>query len=151
MLCSAASVASDTLTPVDCSPSSVCGILQARILEWVAMCSSREIFLTQELNPYLQHLLHCRQVLFPLSHLGSPSHIIQQPNYLSIAMITCGFYSSKLRHREGKETSRLLPSGCQKRDSKAGVWKLECVLIATRLPGFVSLWWSVFDEGKKQI
>ena len=32
--------------PVDCSPpgSSVCGILQARILEWVAMPSSRGIF-----------------------------------------------------------------------------------------------------------
>ena len=30
--------------PVDCSPpgSSVCGILQARILEWVAMPFSRE-------------------------------------------------------------------------------------------------------------
>ena len=30
--------------PMDCSPpgSSVCGILQARILEWVAMPSSKE-------------------------------------------------------------------------------------------------------------
>ena len=40
---------------MDCSPpgSSVHGILQARILEWVAMPSSRGIFLT----------LHCRQIL----------------------------------------------------------------------------------------
>ena len=38
--------------PVDCSPpgSSVHGILQARILEWVAMPSSRGIFLTQGLT-----------------------------------------------------------------------------------------------------
>jgi len=27
---------------------------------------------TKELNPYLLCLLHCRQVLYPLSHLGSP-------------------------------------------------------------------------------
>ena len=40
--------------PLDCSPpgSSVHGILQARILEWVAMPSSRGIFLTQGLNQY---------------------------------------------------------------------------------------------------
>ena len=35
---------------MDCSPSgsSVCGILQARILEWVAIPFSRGIFLTQD-------------------------------------------------------------------------------------------------------
>ena len=31
------------------------------------------IFLTQESNPYLLCLLHCRQVLYPLSHLGNPN------------------------------------------------------------------------------
>ena len=42
--------------PRDCSPpgSSVHGILQARILEWVAMLSFRGIFLTQGSS---QHLL----------------------------------------------------------------------------------------------
>ena len=78
------------------------GILQAKILEWVAMPSSRgssaprdrtqvslisgrfftdgaireaqeyvrqRIFLTQESN---QGLLLCRQILYQLSHLGSP-------------------------------------------------------------------------------
>ena len=30
------------------------------------------IFPTQELNPYLWHLLHCKQFLYPLNHLGSP-------------------------------------------------------------------------------
>ena len=38
--------------------SSVHGILQARILEGVAISSSREIFPTQGLNPNLLHLLH---------------------------------------------------------------------------------------------
>ena len=47
---------------VDCSPpgSSVHGILQARILEWVAISFSRGIFPTQGSNP---GLLHCRQTL----------------------------------------------------------------------------------------
>ena len=45
--------------------SSVHGILQARILEWVAMPSSRGIFPTQGSNLVL---LHCRQILYHLSH-----------------------------------------------------------------------------------
>ena len=59
--------------PLDCSPSgsSVHGILQARILEWVAMPSSRDVlpdpgisFLTQGSNLHLLWLLHCRWVLY---------------------------------------------------------------------------------------
>ena len=45
-MCSrACSVVFDSLPPMDCSPpgSSVPGILQARILEWVAMPSSRDL------------------------------------------------------------------------------------------------------------
>jgi len=61
------SVVSD---PMDCSPpgSSVHGISQARILDWVAI-SSLGIFPTQRSNP---SLLHCRQILYCLSHQGSP-------------------------------------------------------------------------------
>jgi len=56
--------------PMDCSPpgSSVHGIFQARILEWVAISFS-EIFPTQGLNPGLPH---SRQTLYHLSHQGSP-------------------------------------------------------------------------------
>ena len=48
--------------PMNCSlpGSSVHGILQARILEWIAMPSSKGLFLTQRSNPGLPH---CRQVL----------------------------------------------------------------------------------------
>ena len=44
--------------PMDCSlpGSSVHGTLQARILEWVAVASSRGIFLTQGWNQRLLHL-----------------------------------------------------------------------------------------------
>ena len=52
---------------MDCSlPGSlVHGILQARILEWVAIPFSRGIFLIQRSNPGLPH---CRQILYGLSH-----------------------------------------------------------------------------------
>ena len=58
---------------MDCSPpdSSVHEIFQVRILEWVTMPSSG-IFLTHRSNPCLLGLLNCRQILYPLSHLGSP-------------------------------------------------------------------------------
>ena len=56
---------------MDYSPpgSLVHGIFQARILEWVAISSSREgIFPTQESN---LHLLHWQAGSVPLTHLGS--------------------------------------------------------------------------------
>ena len=56
--------------PMDCSPpgSSVHGIFQARVLEWVAISFSRGIFLTQGSNP---GLLHCRQMFYHLSYQGN--------------------------------------------------------------------------------
>ena len=45
------------------------GILQPRILEWVAFPFSRGIFPTQGSSP---GLLHCRQILNQLRHQGSP-------------------------------------------------------------------------------
>ena len=45
--------------------SSVHGLLQARILEWVAIPFSRGIFPTKGSNP---GLLHCRQILYHVNH-----------------------------------------------------------------------------------
>ena len=61
-------------SPMDCSPpgSSVHAILQARILEWVAMPSSRGSSGSRDQTHVCLHLLHCRQILYPLSHLRSP-------------------------------------------------------------------------------
>ena len=53
--------------------SSVCGILQARILAWVAMSSSRGIFLTQGSNSRLFYLLHGQVDSLPLVPIGKPS------------------------------------------------------------------------------
>ena len=65
--------------PTPCNPigyslpsSSVYGILQARILEWVAMHSSRGIFPTQGLNPHLLCLLHWQVGSLPLVPPGKP-------------------------------------------------------------------------------
>ena len=63
------SVVSDSCDPMDCSlpGSSVHGIFQARILDWVAISFSRRSS-SQGLNPGFRH---CRQTLYPLSHQGS--------------------------------------------------------------------------------
>ena len=45
------------------------GILQARTLEWVCLSLLQGVFPTQGSNP---GLLHCRQILYQLSHKGSP-------------------------------------------------------------------------------
>ena len=57
--------------PMYCSlsGSSVLGILQARILKWVAHSLLQRIFPTQRSNPGLPH---CRWILYHLSHQGSP-------------------------------------------------------------------------------
>ena len=57
--------------PMDCSPpgSSIHGIFQARILEWVAILQGN--FLTQGLNLHLLHVLYWQADSLPLSHLGS--------------------------------------------------------------------------------
>ena len=55
---------------MNCSPpgSSVHGISQARILEWVAISFSSRVFPTQGSNPGLPH---CRRILYQLSLKGS--------------------------------------------------------------------------------
>ena len=66
---------------MDCSPpgSSVHGISWARILEWVAISSSRGIFLIQGSNP---HLLHWQVGSLPLRQEGSLSKVLTVPKTL---------------------------------------------------------------------
>ena len=67
---------------MNCSPpgSSVHGIFQARILEWVAISYSRGSFPTRNWeptrNPSLQRLHHWQADSLPLLHLGSPLTIL---------------------------------------------------------------------------
>ena len=57
--------------PIDCSQpgSSISGISQTRILEWVAIYFSRGSYQSRDLNP---HLLNWQVDSLPLSHWGSP-------------------------------------------------------------------------------
>ena len=58
---------------MDCSPlgSSVHGSFRQEILEWVAMSFSRGHSQSRDKTPVcLLCLLHYRQILYPLSHLG---------------------------------------------------------------------------------
>ena len=65
---------------MDCSPlgSSVHGIFQARILEWVAISFFRVSSWPRDQTwvsgtaKIAQVCLHCRQILYPLSYQGSP-------------------------------------------------------------------------------
>ena len=60
--------------PIDCSPpgSSVHGILQTRILEWVAISSSRGPFQPRDSNLHLLCLLHWQAGSLPLGPRGKP-------------------------------------------------------------------------------
>ena len=90
--------------PMDCSqPSStVCGILQARILRWVAMPSSRGSALTQGLNLSLQH---CRQILYHLMQFYCFTSIpwdflskqITCPNPITVALFSRGEVAAGMR------------------------------------------------------
>ena len=73
--------------PMVCSPpgSSFHGIFQARILEWVAISSSRGIFPTQGSNP---RLLHWQADSLPVSHLGSPG-ISQRSQFCLVQSFFC--------------------------------------------------------------
>ena len=76
--------------PIDCSPigSSVPGILQERILEWVAISFSRGIFLTQGSN---LSFLHCRRIPHHLSYRES-KHFHNPPNILHYSWICLNLF-----------------------------------------------------------
>ena len=76
--CVCAQLCPTLCNPMDCSPpgSFVHGILQARILEWVAISCSRGSSLTQGSNPHLLCLLHWQANSLPLCHLGSPLQVL---------------------------------------------------------------------------
>ena len=63
MVCSLAQLSPILCVSMDCSPSgpSVHGIIPGRILEWVAISSSRG---SSRPSDYFLHLLHCRQIIY---------------------------------------------------------------------------------------
>ena len=75
---------------MDCNPpgSSVHGLFQAMILEWVAISFSKGAFPTQGLN---SGLLHCRRILYWLGHQGSPVFTF---NDIAFSFICCSVAQS---------------------------------------------------------
>ena len=73
-----------------CNPTdyTVHGILQARILEWIALSLLQGIFPTQGLNPGLHH---CRRILYQLSHKGSPCFDEVQFKYLFVWLLLVSY------------------------------------------------------------
>ena len=61
--------------------SSAHGIFQSRILEWVAIFLLQGIFPTQGWNPRLLYLLHCKQILYPLSHQGKLEDVAKDSSW----------------------------------------------------------------------
>ena len=90
--------------PMDCSlpGSSVHEILQARILEWVANFLLQGMFLTQGSN---SGLLHCREILYGLSHWGSP---IKKETETQRGYINCPILGIQLASEPGNTVSSLI-------------------------------------------
>ena len=76
--CSVAQSCRALCDSVDCSPpgSSVHGILQARIVEWVAMPSSRGSSQPRDRTCISQHLLHWQVGSLPLAPPGKPNKFL---------------------------------------------------------------------------
>ena len=77
--CCSGSCCSVMLTPcdpLDCSPpgSSVHGIFQARILEWIAIFLLQRIFLIQGSNLHLLYFLHWQAYSLPAEPSGKPQY-----------------------------------------------------------------------------
>ena len=84
---------SDTM---DCSlpGSSVHGIFQVRILEWVSIPFPPGVFATQGLNPHVLRLLHWQVGSLPVASPGKP-FLLQQQDIIKITL--------KIRHNTGDE------------------------------------------------
>ena len=87
--------------PMDCSPlgSSVHGILQARILERVAMPSSRGS------SQHLLHLQHCRWILYPTRRLlQSKLSLYLSDNFVLVLIFYCQKFGNPFFPFSGKGT-----------------------------------------------
>ena len=92
------------------------GVLQASIVEWVAMPSSRGIFPTQGSNP---GLLCCRHILYPSRSPEKPKNIGMgslsllmgtswSRNWTGVSCIAGGFFTSWANRKAQKTVWRLL-------------------------------------------
>ena len=122
--CLVAQLCPTLCNPMDCSPpgSSVHGIFQARVLEWVAISFSRGSSRPQGLN---LDLLHCGQMLYCLSHQGSPE-CSKQPETCSENMLYMAFILflifSIFIPSSGEGNGNPLQDSCLENPVDGGAW-----------------------------
>ena len=117
------SVMSDSLRPHSPPGSSVHGISQARILEWVAIPADPGD------RDQTQHLLHCRQILFCLNHQRLSLTIYKMGIYRTSLMVQwlrlCPSTAGGKGLIPGWGTKILLATQCgQKKKLK---WRYKCL------------------------
>ena len=118
--------------PTDCNllGSYVHGILQARILEWAAVSSSRGF---SQCRDWICCLLHCRQILYPLSHRKSPyphhkachrimTHMFNELNRLRFQSWLHHDYITISRYELRKITSLCASISCENGDNNPSHW-----------------------------
>ena len=88
--------------------SSVCGILQARILEWVAMASPKGPR-TQGSNLHLLHLLHWQAGSSPLVPLGNPNQLYSNIKKLNTGA-GCHFLLQGMKVKSESEVAQSCPT-----------------------------------------
>ena len=118
------SVTQSCLTAIPWIPpgSSVHGVLQARMLEQVAIPFSRRS--SQGLN---MGLLHCRQILYHLRHQGSPNIYILSNRMFVLA----GFQDSCMTQMLLLEVflATLLIQGNRGQAKVCGCWKIQVLIL----------------------
>ena len=110
-------------------------------------CPPPGIFPTQGSNSYLLHLLHCRWILYPLSHLGSPDP----------SSGTSNSYNQRYLHQKSKKIQSQTPfSFCQNHTfyspllSNLSVWRHFLPLfplsisISNQWPRFINTNFEIF-------
>ena len=116
-----------------CSPpnSSVYGIIQARILGWVAIFYYRGSSQRRNWTLHLLHLLHWQADSLPLCHLESPHTTLgfgqeakKEEGTIKLPGVLCrdALTSKKLKHKQGHQNAPRAASEASLRNSiKAGV------------------------------
>ena len=104
-VCVCVLVAQLCLTLCNCRPPgcSVHGILQARILEWIAIPFSRRS--SQPRDQTQLFLLHCRQILYHLSHKGSPTAKLRKFQAKGTCIFMKRLEHKRIQHRIGPKVN----------------------------------------------
>ena len=136
--------------PLECSPPgfSVHGLLQARMLEGIAISSSKGIFLSQGLNPRLLCHLWCRQSV-PVEPSGKPNNEVTGTENEIL-----GFKCSSVSSAETKHPSDYLMSSLglalspvtHRISGKVGQYLARRLLLFSQNP-FLELIWE--KKGKR--